>query len=327
MQLYTDATVKELSCELKDVYINKTLANGKNYDEAFMYYYFSECIPANLEVCLELEIKQPSYGRNNFQISLNRQIIVNAANWTDSSIQKQTFGNCLTCQNDEELFELNFVTDNHFPDQFSWELVDSNHSIIANGGHHKEKQTFFHYGTCISQNRNECLTLRLFDTSGSGNTFYVAILDGSIIVEQNHTVAMDKIKIGKCSISCPMNYNFFELDLLISDHPEDISWELTDSNDTILALRNKFTSTKMHHYYGKCILVPHNECTTLRLFDNGMLNGGGRRKISVGSTNYIVSWDGVIVDGNRMVGNSHEIMINCCPENQTRFELDFVTDY
>ena len=85
--------------------------------------------------------------------------------------------------------------------------------------------------------------------------------------------------------------------------PEDFSWELVNTNNTVLANRSNYEERKTYYYYRECVPVTNNECATLRLIDS-YYDGG---------TFYIVSWNGnVIEEGKQGNNNNPEITMGNC---------------
>ena len=110
-----------------------------------------------------------------------------------------------------------------------------------------------------------------------------------------------EIKVGDCS--CPKNHTLFELDITTDNYPEDFSWQLMNSNNTVLANRSNYEEQYKYYYYRECVAVTNNECAMLRLFDS----------YGDGGTFYIVSWNGnVIEEGKQSNNNNPEITMGNC---------------
>ena len=115
---------------------------------------------------------------------------------------------------------------------------------------------------------NECATLVLIDKWGTGCTSYTVTWDGNEITNIKQSDGFDKVIFGEYSIpSCPHNHTLLELDSGIRYSPEELSWDIVDSNNTVLVSRSGYEEKHKYYYYKECIRVLGNECVALRLYD------------------------------------------------------------
>lgn len=172
-----------------------------------------------------------------------------------------------SCPHSHTIFELNIVTTN-FAELFSSKLVDSNTTTLAMSSNYEDSYTYYYYEDCISVTSNECATVRLFHIDSYYGTFYIVTWDGNEITNIKQSDGFDKLIFGEYSItSCPHNHTLLELDSGFRYSPEELSWDIVDSNNTVLVSRSGYEEKHKYYYYKECIRVLGNECVALRLYD------------------------------------------------------------
>ena len=78
-------------------------------------------------------------------------------------------GDC-SCPNNHTLFQLDITTDN-YPEDFSWELVNTNNTDLANRNKYEDANKYYYYRECVKVTNNEFATLRIIVSYGNGGTF------------------------------------------------------------------------------------------------------------------------------------------------------------
>merc|ERR1712194_423753 len=144
-------------------------------------------------------------------------------------------------------------------------------------------------------------TLVLIDSNGG--TFYSVTWDGNEMINRKQSDGIEKVTIGECSItSCPQNYTLFELDIGTDNYAEDFSWELVNTNNTVLAYGNNYEDANKYYYYRECVQMTNNECGTLQLIDS----------FGDGGTFYSVTWDGNGIVNTKQSDDIDKVKIGDC---------------
>jgi len=122
-------------------------------------------------------------------------------------------------------------------------------------------------------------------------------------------------------LDCTGMGSAFELDFRIDVNPDVFSWELVDLNNNILDNGGNYTNTSQPYYHKKYISVDQKQSVTLRLHFKADNKTSDQQGVV-----YMASWNGVPIKKGMLSTDTHEIVMNRCPQNQTRFELGIRTD-
>ena len=97
------------------------------------------------------------------------------------------------------------------------------------------------------------------------------------------------------------------MDIITYNYPQKFLWNLTDSNNTILAGKDDYTQKYHYYYHNECISMIAAECSTLRLID---------KSYSIG-TKYIFSLDGKIIKNGTQASGLEVIKVGNCSTSNT----------
>ena len=309
-----------LDCDTVELYWQVVDSNNKillseesdKYQKNFQFYKTEECLSEPISECVTIGfMDEMNNGGNNYEVIWDGELVDNSR--VKGRLDKVSFGNCTTCPEGQQLFELAFLTD-YYPEEFSWELISSSDKVLLSGENYSEDNKRFYYiRECVSVPVGECVTLHLNDYYGDGGTIFEAWWNGRLLQDDEQSGHKDEVKMGNCS-SCPQNKTLFELDIYShSYYGEDLEWKLFDSNKDELAGSQHSEQNKFYRHK-HCLSVSPNECLTLRI-ENDQPGYMG--------TKHSVWWNGTLIDETFQTQNIYEVMMgNCTGQLERRMKYD-----
>jgi len=115
------------------------------------------------------------------------------------ALDKIIMGDCSITSCPQYHTLLSCILTDYYPEDFSWELVDTNNNVLTYRSNYEDANRYYYYGLCAPD--NECATLRLFDSYGNGGTYYIVSWDGNVIrVDKQRNTINPEIVMG--------NYNY-----------------------------------------------------------------------------------------------------------------------
>jgi len=191
-------------------------------------------------------------------------------------------GDCTVCAEGQTLLEFSFFTD-YTPAETSWVLLDSNNTIVLQNGDGYNTNRYYHNQTCIPD--DECMTFASIDSLGDGGMMYSLKIGDEVIGNRGkfHTGSVEREKINCQNTTCSPGQVLFEIDLVTTDQPELLSWELRDLNNITILAGSNYTTKNRYYYQEECL--PATTCLKFRLLDNSTTIG----KI------YVITWNGSVI--------------------------------
>ena len=276
------------------------------YTKNYQFYKVDECLSEPINECVTIGVLDTrDNGSVNFEIIWDGELVESSR--SKGTLEKVSFGNCTSCPEGQQLFELAFRTDD-YPEEFSWELRSSSEELLLSGGNYPDDPEnhyrFYYIRECVPVSIDECVLLYLIDSWEDGGTAYEAWWNGRLLEDREQTNYYDTVELGDCR-SCSQNETLFELDIYVhSYYPTYLKWDIYDSNNNRLAgLQYSYGERNRYYTHWRCFSVSPNECLTLRI-ENGL---GGYM-----GTKHSVWWNGTLIENSFQNEYTYEVVMGNC---------------
>ena len=308
---------RDMSFQLWDREGNRFLTE-RGYGDKGEQIFVSQCIPR--DKCLRFGIVNINSETVSLKITMNSTTLYEQVGI--KLFEKGESGNCdmNSCPENQFLLKLDVATDRN-PNDFSWALLDIDGKMLVDVDKYKIANSYHYFGTCIF--KESCLSVGLLDLKGDAGTWYEISLDKTTIQELRKAKGFfEEIKLNNCSNMCAENETLFQLDIITDDHPNELSWELVDRNNDILASGDKYADEFKYYAHKQCILNTNlTVCQTLRLIDGGE-NGGMAYRVSWNKTTIAEKFQDKALVEKVDIGDCSD---DLCSTNEILFELGLFT--